>query len=52
MPMPLGTDVVIGPGDIVLNGDTAPPPKGGHSSSYFDPCIVAKLLHGSRCHLV
>ena len=40
--MPLGTEVGLGPGDIVLDGD--PPPHGkGHSSRHFRPmCIVAK----------
>jgi len=28
--MPLGTDVGLGPNDIVLDGDTAPSPKGAH----------------------
>ena len=31
--MPLGMEVGLGPGDIVLDSDPAPPPqKGGHSS--------------------
>jgi len=25
--MPLGTEVVLGPGDILLDGDTAPPKR-------------------------
>jgi len=28
--MPLGTEVGLGPGDIVLDGDPAPPQKGAH----------------------
>ena len=36
--MPLGREVGLGPGDIVLDGDPAPPayppPKKGHSSQF------------------
>jgi len=36
--MPLGTDVGIGPGDIVLDGDPVrPPQKGEQKSSNFRP---------------
>jgi len=49
--MPLGTEVDHYPGEIVLDGDPAPPKKGTVFPN-FDPCIVAKRLHGSRCHLV
>jgi len=40
--MPLGTEVSLGPGDFVLDGDTASPPM----------FIVAKRRIGSRWHLV
>jgi len=50
--MPLGTEVDLSPGDIVLDGDPSRPHKGGHSTPSFGPRIVAKRLHGSRCHLV
>jgi len=42
-----------GPGEIVLDKDLAPPPRGAQSE-IFGPCllIVAKRLDGSRCHLV
>jgi len=52
--MPLGTEVRLGPGDIVLGGDPAPLPKKkrGRSPPIFGPFIVAKRLDGSRCHLV
>jgi len=43
--MPLGTEVDLGPGDVVLDGDLAPS-KRGHTPSY-SPCIVAKRLHES-----
>jgi len=48
--MPLGIKV-----DIVLDWDTArplPSKKGEHSNPNFGACLVAKRLHGSRCHLV
>ena len=41
--MPLGTEVGLGPGDIVLDGDPAPPRKGaaGYSSPpLFGPCLL------------
>jgi len=33
--MPLGTEVGLGPDDIVLDGDPAPPPLKGHSPPQF-----------------
>jgi len=50
--MKLGTQVGLGPGHIVLDGDTAPPPQRGTAPSNFRPSVVAKWLDGSRCHLV
>jgi len=50
--MPLGMDVVFGPGEFVLNGDPAPLQKGGTTLSFRHMSIVAKRLDGSRCHLV
>ena len=48
--MKLGTQVGLGSGRIVLGGDQAPPSPEGHN---FRPiAVVAKWLHGSRCHLV
>jgi len=45
--MPLGTEVGLGPGDIVLDGDPAPLLQGGgHSLPIFGPYIVAKRLDG------
>ena len=42
--MPLGTEIGIGPGDIVLDGNPASPPKKGHNPPSFRPMsIVAKL---------
>jgi len=42
----------IGPGDIVLDENPAPPPWKGASSPTFEVYIVVKPLDGSRCHLV
>jgi len=50
--MALGTEVVPGPGHIVLDWDPAPSPKMGGAPNFRPTCIVAKQLHGSRCHLV
>jgi len=33
--MPLGTEVGLGPGDIVLDGELAPLHRKGHSSPHF-----------------
>ena len=49
--MPLGTEVGLGPGDIVLDGDPASPIK-GHSLRTFRPMsIVAKRLERSKCQV-
>jgi len=37
--MPLGTEVDLGPGHIVLDGD-AVPPEGGRAPSSFGPCLL------------
>jgi len=50
--MPLGTEVGLGPGDIVLDGDPSHPKRGNGSSPLFDLWIVAKRLNGPICHLV
>jgi len=52
--MPLGTEIGLGPGNFVLDGDPAPPPQkgGGAPVPNFRPMsIVAKRLDGSRRHL-
>jgi len=41
--MPRGTKVRLGAGDIVLDGDPAPPIKEGHSIPTFRPTM---LWHG------
>jgi len=50
--MPLGTEVGLGPGDIVLDGNSDPPPPKGHSPNFRPMSVVAKRLNGSRCYLV
>jgi len=37
--MKLGTEIGLGPGDIVLDGDPAPPQK-GHNPPIFGPCLL------------
>ena len=66
--MPLGMEVGLGPGHIVLDGDPVPLPKkrtrapifgpfllclNGWSRPNFQPIfIVDKWLNTSRCHLI
>jgi len=54
--IPLGMEVGLGPGDIVLDRDpAATAAKGGSTSAlrtFRLMSIVAKELDGSRCHLV
>jgi len=39
--MPLGMEVNLGPGNIVLNGVAAPPPqKGGTAPPVFSSCLL------------
>ena len=40
--MALGTEVGLSPGHIVLDGDTAPIPKGGRAPNFRPMSIVAK----------
>jgi len=49
--MKLGLEVDLGPGHIVLDRDHDPPKK-GTVAPIFGLSVVAKRLHGSRCHLV
>jgi len=52
--MPLGAEVGLGPGHIVLNWGPSSPEKRRHSSprNFRPMSIVAKQLDGSRCHMV
>jgi len=43
--MPLGMEVNVGPGDVVLDGVAAPPKRGTARSFHF-MAIVAKQLDG------
>jgi len=43
--MPLGTEVNLGPGDVVLDG-VADPPKKGTAPSFRFMSIMAKRLYG------
>jgi len=45
--MKLGTEVGLGPGHIVLDGDRAPPQKGAQQPHLSAPYAVAKRLDGS-----
>jgi len=52
--MPLGMEVGLGPGHIVLDGDSAAPPskKGQSCPNFRSMSVVAKRLEGLGCHLV
>ena len=50
--MPLGMEVGLSPGDIMLDGDPAPPQKGGGAPNFRPMSIAAKRQDASRCHLV
>jgi len=42
--MPLDTEVDLGPGDIVLDGDPAPPRKGAQQPPTFRPMSFGPCL--------
>ena len=46
--MPLGTEVSLGPVDVVLDG-VAAPPKRGTAPSFRPMSIVATVAHISYC---
>ena len=48
--MELGLQVGLGPGHTVLDGDPPPSPKGAQPPNFRPISVVAKWLHGSRCH--
>ena len=51
--MPLGVEVGLGLGHIVLDGAQLPLlQKGAQPPNFRAMSIVAKRLHGSRCHIV
>jgi len=49
--MPLGTEVGLGPGDIVLDGDPAPPRKVADHTPHFSAhvCCGQTVAHLSNC---
>jgi len=50
--MSLGTEVGLGPGDIVFRGDPAPPlPKGSQTPNFQLISVAAKWLHGMELGL-
>ena len=49
--MKLCMQVGLGPGQIVLDGDPAPPPQRGTAPNFRPMSVAAKWLHGSRWHL-
>jgi len=49
--MPLGMEVGIGTGDLVLDGDPAPPVKGAQPP-VFGPCLLWPLLYGDEAPLL
>jgi len=46
-----GTEVGLSPGDIVLDGDPAPPPLKVTAPNFRLMSVVAQRLDGVRCHL-
>ena len=49
--MPLGTEVGVGPGDIMLDRDPASPHAKGHSSPHFSAYVYCgqTVAHLSNC---
>ena len=50
--MPLGMEVGLVPGDIVLDRDLPPPKRGTAAANAWPMSIVAKWLNASGYHLV
>jgi len=48
----VGMPIGLGPGHIVLDGDSAPLPQSGTAPNFRPISVVAKWLDGSRSHLV
>jgi len=47
--IPLGMEVGLGPGDIVLDGGPAPPWKGAHQPPLFGHVYGQKVAHLNKC---
>ena len=50
--MKLGTEVGLGPGHIVSDGNPADILKGAQPQHFRPMSVVEKRLDGSRCHLL
>ena len=53
--MPLGKEIGLDPGHIVLDGDPPPTlrcPQNGGTPNFWPMPVVEKRLDGSRCQLV
>jgi len=50
--MPLGMEVGLGPGDIVLDGGPSSPLNESTAPTFWPMCIVAKRLDESESHLI
>ena len=52
--MPLCIEIGLGPGHIVLDGDSAnrSPPQKRDTPNFQPMSVVAKRLDGSRCHFL
>ena len=50
--MKLGMEVGLGPGHIVLDGDSAPPQTGTTLPNFQPMSVVANRLDGLKCHLI
>ena len=54
--MPLGTDTEVdfGPGDIVLDGDSAPPTERGTAAPTFRPMSISACVYCGQkvAHLI
>jgi len=51
MKMPLGTEVDLGPGDVVLDGDSAPPMERDTAALQFSGHVYCgqMVVHLSNC---
>ena len=47
--MLLDTEIGLGPGDIVLDGDPAPPRKEAQQPPLFSPLCSGTIAHLSNC---
>jgi len=50
--MPLGTEVGLAPGDIVLDGHPAPPRKGAHSHFSAHFALTRSPISAAAEHLI